>query len=1012
MLLKRALCIGLFVFAGMALGQSDSQPTARKPLPDRPNATNVPTPSVSQASPSGEAALVSVGDDWVRNNPGLAPRKPVPKTPTAQLRTPPDATGKLIIKFRDEIKARPTADGTVRSLTNGNLDEVQAIIEQFEVSLSRLINHPDGKLAELEARAATHSGKAQPDLAGMMYIEGPPEKLEGAARALNELQTVEWVIFEVKKYPYGGPTGACCVEAVGECFDGLTPGECLVAGGIYQGDRTLCEDVDCMFTGACCIDDGCEDGFTEVDCIAGGGFWAGPLIPCVDKDGGEDVDCDIACGNELTGDCFTVCGNGNAFCDDEECCDLVCDFDPFCCDLDNDGFWDALCAAQANFLCEQSPDGGADPCASPLNGSCFKVHSTGGCDDEACCNIVTGLNPNCANVWGPGCVTLAIEFCVSPPDPTDVTPDVTPLQGYLTPQGYDPRPPDLVPFLPPFCGGFPFVGFGGHGWNLGNSLSPAGDDPDNPDYPGLYGLGQRLIDVDGHDAFGEGNLTLGKTMKVAIIEWGYYQDHEDLLEVILEPGQTLLSDPAVTVPEHGTATLSIAVAKQNGIGMTGIALEAQGYFFPLTSVEEGPREFAAWTSAMLTLGPGDVISASYGPGPEIGNLNNSQANWTLIRLASDLGITCCIAAGNACYNLNNAPDLGDSGGMVVGACSPGFPWYRLAFSNYCVDPPLDNSRSNVVHVKAWGTIVASAGYGLLFNGIPSPDRSYTPLFGGTSAAAPQIAGLAACLQGLAKQFYGITIMPEQIRAALGAPGIPPPVPPRLFGGFPEGPGQCGLDLDPDQGPHMIGPYPDVAGNFGSAASSILNQSFLGFDDAPLIDDITILRGNLVYGNVFSIKASDNNYLVIESEYTTPNHSGGGPENPQYISFGEVTDVLVTAHADIPGANAFLVEVESHTSSGTSIMFLELWDWDWNRYAFVGFAPLFGIDTLFQFPVDGTARYINQLDQRILIRVWTLSLGGNSPPGFGLPPNSYRVHHDLINLGVFEDFGDIFGPPSP
>ena len=91
MLLKRALCIGSLVFASMALAQHDPQPTARKPVPDRPSAKNVPSSSgshVSQASPSGETALVNVGDDWVRNNPGLAPRKPLRKTPTAQLRIP------------------------------------------------------------------------------------------------------------------------------------------------------------------------------------------------------------------------------------------------------------------------------------------------------------------------------------------------------------------------------------------------------------------------------------------------------------------------------------------------------------------------------------------------------------------------------------------------------------------------------------------------------------------------------------------------------------------------------------------------------------------------------------------------------------------------------------------------------------------------------------------------------------------------------------------------------------
>ncbi|MCZ6734339.1 MAG: hypothetical protein O7C65_00940, partial [Planctomycetota bacterium] len=228
----------------------------------------------------------------------------------------------------------------------------------------------------------------------------------------------------------------------------------------------------------------------------------------------------------------------------------------------------------------------------------------------------------------------------------------------------------------------------------------------------------------------------------------------------------------------------------------------------------------------------------------------------------------------------------------------------------------------------------------------------------------------------------------------GDPNIDPPNP-------------CVGDLDPDGDPNVIGPFPRAVG----CGLSVITSNW--FDSAPLIDDVMILRGNLVYGNVFSIKASDNNYLVIESEYTTPSHSGGGPENPQYVGFGEVTDVLVTAHGDLPGASALQVEVETHTSSGTSFMFVELWDWNWNRYTVVGFALLTGLveglDTLYPFPVGGAARYINQLDQRVLIRVWTLSVGGDSPPGFGLPPNSYRVHHDLINLGVFEDFGDIFEP---
>ena len=51
-------------------------------------------------------------------------------------------------------------------------------------------------------------------------------------------------------------------------------------------------------------------------------------------------------------------------------------------------------------------------------------------------------------------------------------------------------------------------------------------------------------------------LFVGKTIKVAVIEWAYWEDHEDL-DVITEPGQTLIDIPAVSAPDHGTACLSI-----------------------------------------------------------------------------------------------------------------------------------------------------------------------------------------------------------------------------------------------------------------------------------------------------------------------------------------------------------------------------------------------------------------------------------------------------------------------
>jgi hypothetical protein len=49
------------------------------------------------------------------------------------------------------------------------------------------------------------------------------------------------------------------------------------------------------------------------------------------------------------GDCCDPAGNGTPGCDDEACCDLICDtMDPFCCD----SYWDVLCAAEATANCE------------------------------------------------------------------------------------------------------------------------------------------------------------------------------------------------------------------------------------------------------------------------------------------------------------------------------------------------------------------------------------------------------------------------------------------------------------------------------------------------------------------------------------------------------------------------------------------------------------------------------------------------------------------------------------
>ena len=516
-------------------------------------------------------------------------------------------------------------------------------------------------------------------------------------------------------------------------------------------------------------------------------------------------------------------------------------------------------------------------------------------------------------------------------------------------------------------------------------------------FEGLYGRSRQLFET-----FGVGETSppgstdfddlrfnaRGKGINVAVIEWAYYEGHEDL-DVITEPGWTLLTLPE-NFPDHATACLGIINGQENSFGVTGIAPEAEAYFFPLTAIDENGlvqnRDEAAFLSAYETLNPGDVVSCSFGPPDD--NLNNILFTWTLLRLGSDIGITSCVAAGNDCENLSQgATNLGDSGAIVVGAGQSGFPYCRLTFSNFFSTGDFDLD-SNVVHCQAWGRLTTTCGYGFLANPDNDPNRFYTDVFGGTSSAAPQIAGLAACLQGLARQAYGIHLQPDVIRSALAFGGLlqcgildPDDLP-----GFPAIL-DCGPDLDPDSGPNKIGIYPFlVGGTENSAARFILN--FAGFNESPLVDGMTVLTGELIQGNVNSIKASDDNHLIIESRFASPTDIGGSSHGG--LASGQTTDVMIEAHMESPNVNTIDLFVESHVNGGSGIELVYLFDWQLNRWLAIGvdFLDTVDPDDLIPFTVENAARFVRASDNKVLIRVWTVSLG---------VAGQYRAFHDWVNI---------------
>lgn len=966
----------------------------------------------------------------------LAPRQPIPK-PKNILRGSPDAM--LIVKFRDEVKARIQPDRSVAFTASGlrsaDLDavEVTRIKSQYNLQfVSASANIPQETIDRVTAKAELRSGKAQPDLRGYMFVDGPDHSLVAAANDLSRLESVEFAYFEnswrpfplqdqnitpparlpgnlpaptAQSAPRGGPiVGACCLPS-SACLDGLTEADCDAQGGLFvEGtDCASLPEPGCPPPIACCIyvgDDWCVE-IAPFACANAGGVNRGgdPDDPCT----GEA--CDFQCGTEDAPSCFVP--HLIPACDEDdggECCEIVGAVRSFCIEEEppnepGPGIWDDLCVAIAHMWCPTPP---ADRClAGVLNESCFQAHGWQGCNDPVCCAAVCEVAPECCfSVWDQACANAAVQLCSGPPDNV-ATPDFVAYQGYLRSSpyenqlgGYPPPPMPAPPTFPPTLPGYfaPPRGFGGEGYDLfgeGGPPSRLWDDPamSAPDrFEGAFGLGRELHEIYG---IGSSNQARGAGVKVGIIEWSCYQFHEDL-NVVVEPGQTLITTYN-DLNNHATACIGIIGAKNDGKGLVGIAPDAQTWFFPLTSVEEGPRMMAAFVNCYDMLDPGDIVSCSFGPPP--GNLNTSAFSHSLITMGTDMGIITCVAAGNSCANLDDFDDNGDSGAIVVGACTPGSPWCRLTFSNYSrTVPPGHSSR---IVCCAWGTWVASPGYGDLFSPDGNPNRSYSVSFGGTSAATPQVAGMLACAQGMAKQFYGIPLTPGQLRGAIGGTPQCRISNPADLPGFSQDLA-CGQDTDPDAEGNRIGPYATP----GATCRNILTQGN-GFGSSQ-VTDVFILRGNLAFGNLFSVKSSDNSYLTVQSLYTKRNHkvilnSGNAEANfvasrVRYQATGYTADVMVRAKAPASQSGGIGIQVigEIMNPDPIAMVFFELYDWMAGKWMFVGVDTLPqsgpGGELAFAHDIGDGRRFINPNTKSTYLRAYVLASGPSTPGGGNPGPN--------------------------
>lgn len=316
----------------------------------------------------------------------------------------------------------------------------------------------------------------------------------------------------------------------------------------------------------------------------------------------------------------------------------------------------------------------------------------------------------------------------------------------------------------------------------------------------------------------------GAKVKIANCEYWYNGDHEDLCDIIPEPGQTPHPNALANGwDNHGTAVMGQLVGGENDYGVTGLVPDAEAYFFPEWTVEEGLRRVTAIANAIATVDPGDVVlleMQTTGAGGGFGPAELNLSVWNVVKAGTDAHVIVVAAAGNGNQDLDSAPyipymDRGDSGAIIVGAGSANTAHNKLGFSTY-------GSR---VNVQGWGQSVFTLGYGNYAEHGGDVNQRYTATFSGTSSASPFVAAAAVALQSFAKDYLGWRLTPREIREILIDTGIP-----QGTGGH-------------------IGPFPDMV-----AAADVVRRMCVAVDingcvqptGIPYADDGTLRTDAVLY----------------------------------------------------------------------------------------------------------------------------------------------------------------------
>lgn len=167
-----------------AAGQSGATPSHSTPANSSPSTA----PRIALRPPSGASAADA---EWRRS---LVPRTPLAKEP---LVSPPGQVHKLTLKLSDHLEARPGPSGELLVTADrpDDVAELARVAEEWSLRFRPVQTATDDALRKLQDRAARRTGRAQPDLGGIVEAvlpEATPERVLAAAAALHALPQVEF----------------------------------------------------------------------------------------------------------------------------------------------------------------------------------------------------------------------------------------------------------------------------------------------------------------------------------------------------------------------------------------------------------------------------------------------------------------------------------------------------------------------------------------------------------------------------------------------------------------------------------------------------------------------------------------------------------------------------------------------------------------------------------------------------------------------------------------------------